>query len=308
MMDNLPLVSIVTPARNSARYIAEAIESICNQDYPAIQHIVIDGASSDDTIQILKQYSHLIWVSEPDRGQSDALNKGFRIAQGEILGWLNADDSYNAEAISKVVSYFQGHSGVDVVYGDCQVVDEYGQPIRISRSRPFDLARLLMENYIPQPTVFMRRRVLDAVGGVDERLHFVMDWELWLRVGVVFRMDYLSHCILANYRLCPGTKSFEQNPQFALEWLEVLDRVFQTSPFDQMPHGSRREARNKAWGRHYMARVYAAYRDRKMSEVRHCLLRAVAYDWTWAANKGVWSLIVEAFLGRSLARTIRRVV
>ena len=199
------------------------------QDYPAVEHIIIDGASVDGTLEIIKEYPHLTWLSEPDRGQSHALNKGFRMAQGEIIGWLNADDTYRPGAISKAVKCFQTNPQFDILYTDVQVIDENDQPIRLAKAEPFSLERLLISNIIKQPTVFMRRKVLDRLGGVNEKLNFVMDREFWLRAGMLFNLQYIPDEIFANFRYCKGTKSHESVLDFHREWIDVLDEYGKSS-------------------------------------------------------------------------------
>lgn len=223
----LPVVSVVTPSYNSSRFIRETIESVLLQKYPAIEHIVIDGGSTDGTLDILREYSHLTWISEPDRGQSDALNKGFRQAKGEIIGWLNADDTYEPDAVFTAVNFLLENDHVDLVYSDARVIDEGNRQIGITKSQPFDLNLLLISNFINQPTVFVRRYIIERLGGVNEDLDFTMDRELWLRLGCSFEMHYLPDIILANFRLIPGTKSFEESYTFQAEWLHVLERFFQ---------------------------------------------------------------------------------
>lgn len=307
-MVDMPFVSVVTPSYNSAKFILEAIESVRQQNYPSIEHIIMDGASTDGTQEILRQYPDLIWVSEPDRGQSHALNKNFRRAQGEIIGWLNADDSYNPEAVRVVVNFFQQHPDVDVVYSDCQFIDENGNKIRHSKSQLFDLESFLLNNYIKQPTVFMRKRVLDTVGGVDENLHYVMDKELWLRVGTKFQMRYLPEKSLANFRLCAGTKSFEQSPKFHLEWLGVLERVFQEPPFSEFNPSLKKAAFRKTRGSYHLANFRLAQKERNVSAMRRDLFKAIFCDWTLLLNRGIWYYAADTFFGQQSAEKMKKIV
>ncbi len=131
-----PLVTIVTPSFNQAGFIEETIQSVIAQDYQPIEHLVIDGGSTDGTLELLRKYQdHLSWVSEPDRGQTDAINKGFRRAHGAILCWLNADDVLMPGAISTVASYFESHPQVSFVYGDVLAIDRAWTPVRAARQR-----------------------------------------------------------------------------------------------------------------------------------------------------------------------------
>ncbi len=177
-----PLVSIVTPSLNQGRFIDEAIRSVLEQIYEPIEHVVVDGDSTDATVEILRRYDHLRWVSEPDRGQSHALNKGFSLAGGEILGWLNADDAYEPHAVAEAV---EALAGSGLVYADVTRVNDDGVNPRRICSRPrWDLWTELNDgNGIFSPSVFFTREAFEAVGGLDESLHLTMDYDLWLRIG-----------------------------------------------------------------------------------------------------------------------------
>lgn len=179
-------VSIITPSYNQGRYIEETIKSVMNQDYPDIEHIIVDGGSTDGTRDVLNRYPHLKWISEPDEGQSDALNKGFKMSGGEIIGWLNSDDTYVPNVIRRVVREFENDHELDMLYGDCNKIDENGRVIYKYDSPPFNLKRLITgcNSYIPQPSAFFRRRIFDRVGYLDKKLHFVMDQDLFIKIGM----------------------------------------------------------------------------------------------------------------------------
>lgn len=222
-----PLVSIVTPSYNSSRFIERTILSVLQQDYPHIEHIVIDGGSTDGTVDILRRFPHVQWISEPDRGQSDALNKGFRRARGDIIGWLNADDTYNPGAVAAAVAYLQQHPDVAVVYSHCNVMDENDQLLYCLTAPPFDLVRNLLEYRLPQPAAFIRAEALVTVGYLDESLHYVMDRDLFMRLGLRYRLDTVD-AVWANFRECAGTKTVSHPERFWLETIRVFNRFFQT--------------------------------------------------------------------------------
>ena len=295
-----PLVTVVTPSFNTARFIRETIESVHSQDYPAIEHIIIDGGSTDGTLQILKEYPHLTWVSEPDRGQSDAVNKGFRRAKGEIIGWLNSDDTYTPGAVSYSVDFLQEHPEVDAVHSDCNVVDENSQLLWVVKSQPFRLDTFLMKSYIKQPTVFMCRRVVETLGGVDENLDYVIDREFWLRVGMAFKMEYLPERILANFRLCPGTKSYEEAPKFHTFWLQVLERIFRDPAFD-LPEALKKAARQKSMGGYFLTSATSALKNNNRLAAFNYLLQAVYHDRNLVRNRGFWFYVSNVCFGTQLA-------
>lgn len=189
----MTLVSIVTPSLNQAPYVREAIESVRAQTYAPIEHVVVDGGSADGTLDILRSYDSLRWVSEPDGGQSQALNKALRLAAGGIIGWLNADDAYAPAAVAEAVEALQA-TGAALVYADVSRVDgDHVNPRRI-RSRPeFDLwTELNLGCGIYSPAVFFTREAFEAVGDFDEALHMTMDYDLWLRIGKRFPVHHVD--------------------------------------------------------------------------------------------------------------------
>jgi glycosyltransferase involved in cell wall biosynthesis len=276
-----PLVSIITPSFRSFRFIAETIESVEQQDYPCIEHIIIDGNSDDGTVDILKKYPRLIWISEPDKGQSHALNKGFKMAKGEIVGWLNADDVYSPGAVSVATRFLLENEDVDLVYSDQQIVDENNKLLAFSGSKPFDLTTLFTENFIRQPTVFMRRNVIEQMGGVDENLHYCMDRELWLRVGSSFRMQYLPNTVSANFRLCAGTKTFEHEPSFHAEWLKVLERSLTEPRCTRVPNSVKYKAIQQAQVRFRVAHLKKALKSHDMNMFSSQLSSLLIHNWKY---------------------------
>jgi glycosyltransferase involved in cell wall biosynthesis len=195
-----PLVSIITPSYQQGKYIKDTIQSVLTQDYPNIEYIVIDGGSSDQTIDILKQFeSRLTWISERDEGQSDAINKGFRMARGEIIAWLNSDDIYLPGCVSSAVKTFQEHPEAAMVYGKAYNIDEKGERRSDCGVGDWDLFRLIhMRNIICQPSVFMRKTALEGAGYLKESFHYAMDWDLWIRIGIEFPVIHVNEFWACN--------------------------------------------------------------------------------------------------------------
>lgn len=204
-----PQVTIVTPSLNQGRYLTDAIESVLAQDYPHIEYLVMDGGSTDDTLDILASYGDRItWISEPDNGQADAINKGFSQTGGAILGWLNADDVYAPSAVSGAVDAFLSHPHVGLVYGQGEIMDADGTVIRaFDEVEPFSLWRLLYGlDYILQPATFFRRASAETVDWLDDTLHFAMDWDLWLKLATVTDVLCVSD-LLAYARVHDAAKT-----------------------------------------------------------------------------------------------------
>jgi glycosyltransferase involved in cell wall biosynthesis len=240
----MTLVSVVTPSFNQGAFIAETIESVLGQEGARIEYLVVDGGSTDATLDVLCGYGDRTrWISEPDRGQADAINKGWRRTSGEIIAWLNADDVYLPGAVRQVVEVFASRPEVDAVYGDCDYVDAGGRRLEPYPTRPYDYLALVREarNYIPQPATFLRRRVLDRVGPLDESLHYVMDFDYWLRLGLHHTMAYLP-VRLAATRLHPGAKSVTSGAGFGQELAGVYRRLFARDDLPPLVRAVEREA------------------------------------------------------------------
>ena len=208
-MNRLPLVTIITPSYNQGRFIRQTIESVLNQDYPNIEYIIIDGGSTDHTLDIIREYEgRLKWISERDEGQSDAINKGFKMAKGEIIAWLNSDDTYESGAVTAAVDCFLENPDVGLAYGDGDIIDEKGNKVkRFEATQQFDLWTLIhVWDYIMQPTTFFRREALEKVGYLEKDLYWCMDWDLWIRLATQYKVAYLNQ-VLANSREYSETKT-----------------------------------------------------------------------------------------------------
>ncbi|GAB4542651.1 MAG: hypothetical protein Fur0020_12090 [Thermodesulfovibrionia bacterium] len=225
MNNNIPLVSIITPSYNQGRYIEETIKSVLSQDYPKIEYIVVDGGSTDNTIEILKRYDRIKWISEPDKGQADAINKGFKMARGDILAWLNSDDTYRIGVVKKVVDFFIENPDVAMVYGDGYEINEDGYIIkRFPDTQSFDLWKLInIWDYILQPTVFIRRDALFKVGLLNTSLRWCLDWDLWIRLASKFKIRYLP-LEIANSRVYSSTKTSTGGLERLKEIIKVMRR------------------------------------------------------------------------------------
>jgi len=224
---DLPLVTIVTPSYNQGRFIAATIESVLSQDYPNLEYLIIDGASTDETAEVVARYGDRVrFISEPDRGQSEAINKGFRLARGEIVAWLNSDDLFLPGAIHAAVGALRGRPDVGFVYGDGFQIDEHGATIsRFASTQRFDLWRLSnLSDYILQQTVFFRRAVFDDVGWIDEDMHYAMDWEIFIRIGRRWPLLYIPF-EMGAIREHASAKSFAGGARRAHEITRMLRRV-----------------------------------------------------------------------------------
>jgi glycosyltransferase involved in cell wall biosynthesis len=204
-----PLVTVVTPSYNHGHFIRATIESVLSQDYPHVEYIIMDGGSTDETASVVKDYAgRVTFISEKDRGQSHAINKAFQLARGSILAWLNSDDLYLPGAIGKAVDAFQRNPTAGAVYGEGYLIDRSGQTSsRFPASEAFNLWKLVyLSDYILQQTVYFRKDVLDEIGLLDEDLHYTMDWDLLIRIGKKYPLEYIPE-YMGCLREYPEAKS-----------------------------------------------------------------------------------------------------
>jgi glycosyltransferase involved in cell wall biosynthesis len=235
-MTSDPIVTIVTPSFNQGHFIRSTIESVLSQDYPRVEYIVMDGGSTDQTAAIASEYaSRLTFISERDRGQSHAINKGFRGGRGDILAWLNSDDIYLPGAISTAVRAFSANPACGMVYGEGYVMDREGTfQGRFPHSRPFDLWRLVhLSDYILQQSTYFRRTALDQIGYLDEELHYGMDWDMFIRIG-------LKHpvCYIPEYLGCIREHKETKSSQGALVRARELHGILSKHTGMRLPPGS----------------------------------------------------------------------
>ena len=227
MRDNKPLVSIVTPSYNQARYLQATMDSVLGQSYPNIEYIVIDGGSTDESPAMIAARGDQLayWVSEPDKGQTSAINKGFAQADGEILAWLNSDDTYEPEAVAEAVAYLLSHPEVGLVYGEANFIDEHGKVIGRFPAAQTDHSRLRGGYvHIPQQSAFWRADLWRQVGPLDESLYFAMDYDLWLKLSEVSKVQYLPGRIWANFRLHGDSKTIAEDNRCWTEMVQIHKR------------------------------------------------------------------------------------
>ncbi len=218
----LPLVSIVTPSFNQFSYLEETIKSVLTQDYPRIEYIIMDGGSTDGSVDVIQKYADRLayWESVKDKGQTDAINKGFNRASGDILAWINSDDTYNPKAIGEAVKFLIEHPEIAMVYADCNFINEHGEVIGKFASRQTDYAKLRQGYvHIPQQTMFFRAEYWKQLGPLDPSFYFAMDYDLWVRIAKQAPIHYLSGKTWANFRIHTSSKT---NVNDERGWQEML--------------------------------------------------------------------------------------
>ena len=236
MSDQLPKITIITPTLNQGKYIRETIESVLNQEYPNLEFIIMDGGSTDETPKIVEQYrDHLIWISEPDHGQAEAINKGIRMATGEIIAFLNSDDYYLPGVLNKIARIFMENPDIQWVSGNYLIINEKGKLIHPFTIRYKNLFRafsshhvLRLTNYLIQPSTFWRKKVHEEIGFFDQTLRYVFDFDFWLRMIDQYPL-YIEKSPLSYFRIHHQSKGgSEYHRQFSEE-LVVLKRYKHTA-------------------------------------------------------------------------------
>ena len=301
--ENFPLVSFVTPSFNTLKYIKDTISSIHNQSYPNLQHIIMDGGSSDGTVEYVNSLNKITFISEKDTGQSNAINKAFDLCEGEIIGWLNSDDTSNPGVIDYVVKYFDNHPEIEYIHSDVNIIEEEGRVTGRAIGEDLTLDKILFKNPVKQPALFMRKSILKKLGYLREDLHFVMDWEFWLRIVVNnIKGDYISDKVFANFRMMPGTKTVESGSKFLYEWKQVLSEYHKNGLFSNKDVPLVVKAISCIKGDWYLSRMRDKHLAKGLLSIVNNFRKALFYNPMLWINKGAWIF----FFGRLLNVKINR--
>ncbi len=230
------IISVITPTKDRRDLLARCIASIAAQDYPLKEHVVVDGASDDGTVELLREQAahmpHLTWISEPDDNLAQAMNKGLALATGDVLGVVGDDDVLEPGALAAIALEFDAAADLAVVSASAELVDASGAPIQRQRARFTNRAELVecwrywgQRVMLPAPATFFHRRVLETVGGFDERDRYAMDYDHWLRITERYPVKTLD-VVLARHRFAPGTISFSENERQLAEMRRISRRYW----------------------------------------------------------------------------------
>lgn len=237
-------ISVITPSYNQAQYIERTMKSVLSQDYTDIEYIVMDGGSTDGTVDVIKKYSDQIsyWRSEKDSGQSEAINKGLKKATGEVVAFINSDDTYEPGALSAVAKFFQDNPEARWAYGMCRIVSSEDKEIRKAITwyknqllKKYSYAKLLSENFISQPATFWRRGLHEEFGFFDEKDHWCMDYEFWLRIGKRYPAGVINR-YLADFRYHLDSKSGQEDKTKFQEELRIAKRYSEGTKWPILLH------------------------------------------------------------------------
>jgi glycosyltransferase involved in cell wall biosynthesis len=270
-------VSVVTPAYNQGAFLRDTIDSVLAQDHAPIEYLVLDDGSTDHTREVLASYGDRVrWRSHANRGQTATINTGWAEAQGDVVAWLNSDDTFLPGAVRTAVAYLDAHPETAIVFGDTLFTDAAGKPLGPSRPvGSFDYERFVVEceNPIAQPSAFVRRKVIDDVGLLDPHYRYFMDWDFWLRAGLRHRIDHIPE-LLSTYRLHAESMTVASTGRHAPE-LEYMYRKFFAQP--SLPEWLER-ARPRAMANMYFTQAAYLMRAGQPGAARRTALRA------WRAN------------------------
>jgi len=285
-------ISVITPSFNQGRFIERTLQSVASQIVPdvEIEHVVFDGASTDNTLEVLKKFSPSVrWISKEDNGQADAINQGIQATDGEIIGWLNSDDIYFPGAIAKVVAFFNANPQVDIIYGMADHIDEDDRAFEPYPTEPWSFEKLKENCFICQPALFFRRRVFERHGLLKESLNYCMDYEYWLRLGIIGVSFAYLESRLAGSRLYKDNKTLGSKVKVHREINDMLKSLFGTVP--------------DRWLFNYAHAVVGSELNQECYPKRFVLLvslRAIFYSIYW--NRGISLAMLKEARGWILAK------
>lgn len=248
-----PKISIITPSYNQAEFLEKSILSVLNQKYPNLEYIIIDGGSTDSSLEIIKKYEKYLdyWISEKDKGQADAINKGWALSTGKVLGWLNSDDIYNAGAIYNIATALKKYPNCRILFGDCMVINRFEEKISVKYPKNYVEKDLLLGKSLPQPSVFIHREVLNEIGYLNPSFHYALDWEYFLKAFWYYPKNARIYIplILSMSREYEGTKSRTGLYRRVNERRKVLSKYFKEKILYRIsPDLQRRCWANTYWG------------------------------------------------------------
>jgi glycosyltransferase involved in cell wall biosynthesis len=304
-----PKISIITPSYNQGPFIEETIRSVICQDYPNIEYIIIDGGSKDGSVDIIRKYESQLsyWVSESDKGQTNAINKGLIQAKGEIIAYLNSDDLYTPDAIRTAADFFKTHPDIDMIYGDIIHIDQHSEFINLHKT-----GKILLENYLscevylPQPTVFFRKRVIEKIGYFDDTLNLAMDLDYWITIFLYFQTEYIPDT-LAKARIYPAAKSSAEKLKYLRERLYILDKTFSNEDLMKSYFKSDekvKELKNKTYSTVHFFGGLEYLKNRQWNIALHHIMKGIKLYPRHFLNPDLYWSIFVGILGKRISKKI----
>jgi glycosyltransferase involved in cell wall biosynthesis len=300
--NDFPLVSIVTPSYNQGQFIEDTILSVLGQGYPRIEYWVIDGGSTDSTLEVLKKYQGKIhWISEPDQGQADAINKGWARCQGDLFTWINSDDYYVEGAIQTIVDEFRKSPDTGLVYGDLDIVCETKEYLQKAIIEPFSFERFLFGNILGQPNVFIAAWVLKKAGMLNAKYRYALDYDLWMRTAPFYATKHIAQKI-AEFRVHKDCKTSKDLGRFSLEYLSILMDLKNSG----LVTPANRKIYRKAIAYQYSNIGFCFANEGDYRKAVGYFLKAIFYNPLYLANRGVMVSLLGGVLGNFPYSILRR--
>ena len=303
-----PKISVVTPSFNQGIFVEETIRSVLLQGYPDLEYVIIDGGSTDESVEIITKYEKWLtyWVSEPDGGQADAVNKGWAQSNGHILGWLNSDDTYAPDALFLVAHAISSDPTVLMAYGDCAQIDRLGNHINTNRMESYNLEQLFWGKQMGQPAVFLTRTAASEVGYLDANKQWALDTDFFLKFWVMHPDHAAMYVprVLANSRVYETTKSKTGFHKIAVERRETLDSLFELGQFDYKLRHLRRKAYASTYWYQANRESSAGYRFRAVAS----LIRTLVISPTFRSPIEILELLGSISLPSRLRRFMKNLI
>ena len=299
-----PKISIVTPSYNQSQFLEETIRSVLLQGYPNLEYFVMDGGSTDSSVEIIKKYEPWLtyWVSQPDRGQSEAINKGWERSTGDVLAWLNSDDLLNPGVLNEVAQLWLNNSNIGFIHAQTEKIDSEGQPIGSIFGSEFDFIRSLRTtlNCVAQQSTFINRHAVEKVGFLDETLEMSMDWDLWIRIGAQYPTMFVPK-IWSKYRIWDNSKGTVLYGLAAEDHLTTVKKITRNKGLRSISRSTKRNAFASAYG----SIAYYKYKSGDFYNYRKNILRSLLVD-PWLLGGRARHFFLGPGLVKILSKTKRK--
>jgi glycosyltransferase involved in cell wall biosynthesis len=291
-----PKISIITPSYNQKKWVEETIRSVLLQGYPNLEYFVIDGGSTDGSVEIIKKYGPWLsgWITKKDRGQSEAINKGLRMATGDIVAWINSDDYYLPGVFFKIAGFFSQHPSAGLIFGRAMNIDEFSCPMGLMKAGTYSFKNLLTQRMvIAQQAAFWKRKVYEAVGGVREDLHYAMDFEYWIRIGRKYPITQIRDT-LACYRRTTQSKGGTATSKWGHEFMKILDEIYAAGLHDKRLT----DIKDQAYAGAYLRGAIGYMTSYEVGKARQWIAAAFASDRSMFFYRDWWLCFLKIIWGK----------
>jgi len=299
-----PKISIITPSFNQKKWIEETIRSVLLQNYPNLEYFIIDGGSTDGSVEIIKKYSPWLsgWITQKDKGQSDAINKGLRMVSGDIIAWINSDDYYLPGAFLKIAGSFSKYSSAGLIFGRAVNIDEHSRPMGLMKTGTYSFKNQLTQRMvIAQQAAFWKKEVSMAVGEVREDLHYAMDFEYWIRIGRKYPIVQIQDTI-ACYRRTAQSKGGTATSKWGPEFIKILDEIYN----NKLNEKRLDEIKEQSYAGAYLRGAIGYLNSYEVEKARQWIAEAIKIDKSMFFYRDWWKYFLKIIWGKKVYETGRR--